>query len=132
MTLRRILLAEDNAQLRAALRMALQEARYEVVACPNGTDALRQLDVQQFDLLVVDLFMPEMNGLELIEELRLRSSRIPIIAMTGRRSLGFSNDSHLGVDFLKEAQTFGADLTLPKPFSTEQFLEAVTQCISRS
>ena len=83
----RILLAEDDSLLRETLRVALQGAGHEVLAAPNGSVAINLAREKDFDLIVTDVLMPEMDGLELIQGLRKARSDVPIIAMSGGGSM---------------------------------------------
>ncbi len=86
----KILLAEDEPDLQFIIGMALEGAGYTVVTASNGLEALRLLERDSFDLLLVDVMMPQMCGLELCQHLRHHPvwQRIPIILLTASPSLG--------------------------------------------
>lgn len=111
----RVLVIEDNRDLRDYLRLALESQDYSVLAAQNGKDALRLLDGQAVDAVVTDLFMPEMDGIETIAALRKRLPGIRIIAMSGRP----------GVDYLPVARELGVARTLRKPFEIDELLAAL-------
>jgi two-component system cell cycle response regulator CpdR len=79
----RILLAEDEEAMRTYLARALENAGYEVVAVDRGTEALPLLETQHFDLLLSDIVMPEMDGIELAQRCTEVSPRTKVIFITG-------------------------------------------------
>jgi CheY-like chemotaxis protein len=112
-----ILLIDDEESVRTVFQVALERAGYRVLTAENGKLGLRLLEHQEVDLILVDIFMPDMDGLEVI--LRLRESRCAskMIAITGRS--GMKN-------FLDIAKHLGAHDTLMKPFSVQELLDAVS------
>lgn len=80
---RRILLAEDDAAMRAYLSRALEAAGYSVVAVDRGTAAIPHLQVERFDLLLSDIVMPEMDGIELAQRCQELSPTTKVIFITG-------------------------------------------------
>jgi CheY-like chemotaxis protein len=86
----KILLAEDEPDLQFIIGMALEGADHEVVVAGNGLEALRLLEHDSFDLLLIDVMMPQMSGLELCQHLRHHPvwQHIPIILLTASPSLG--------------------------------------------
>lgn len=79
----RILLAEDDAPMRTYLERALQNAGYEVVSVDRGTAAIPHLEKSQFDLLLSDIVMPEMDGIELAQRCNQISPRTKVMFITG-------------------------------------------------
>jgi two-component system, cell cycle response regulator CpdR len=79
----RILLAEDEEAMRAYLGRALENAGYEVVAVDRGTAAVPLLETQRFDLLLTDIVMPEMDGIELAQQCAEISPDTKVIFITG-------------------------------------------------
>ena len=79
----RILLAEDEEAMRSYLARALQNAGYEVVAVDRGTDALPLLEHERFDLLLSDIVMPEMDGIELAQRCAEISPQTKVMFITG-------------------------------------------------
>ena len=118
----RILLVEDNDDLRAVLRTGLERAGYVVHAAVDGRAALRVLGQEPVDLVITDILMPDMDGLELIRSLRLSHPALPVIAISGGARLAMG-------DFLPVAKAFGAVQTLTKPFAISQLIEAVRALI---
>lgn len=79
----RILLAEDEEAMRAYLHRALEKAGYEVVSVDRGTEALPKLEEEHFDLLLSDIVMPEMDGIELAQRAAEISPRTKVMFITG-------------------------------------------------
>jgi DNA-binding response OmpR family regulator len=104
----RILLIEDDQPLRRALRIFLEKSGYAVSEAGNGREGLRIFGVQPVDLVVTDLIMPEMEGLETIRALRKTKQAVPIVAISG----GGRIDSR---SYLEYARSLGADCVLDKP-----------------
>ncbi|HZE61736.1 MAG TPA: response regulator [Burkholderiales bacterium] len=111
----RVLVIEDNADLNDYLRLALESEGYQVLAARNGKEALETLDGQEIDVVVTDLFMPEMDGIETIAALKRRLPGVRVVAMSGRP----------GVDYLKVARELGVAHTLRKPFEMDELLKAL-------
>jgi len=117
----RILVIDDDALLRRVIRVALEAAGYEVIEAGDGTAALRVYREQGADLLLVDLFIPEPDGLEVIRTVRAEAPGAKIIAMSGGGSLK--------LDLLAAAAAFGASRTLWKPFVPDVLLAAVRELL---
>ena len=112
-----ILLIDDEESVRMLFQMALAQAGYRVLTAESGSHGLRILQHQEVDLALVDIFMPEMDGLELIPLLRTTRPSSKIIAMSG---------GSWEWDYLDTAKQLGADDTLKKPFSLQALLDAVS------
>jgi CheY-like chemotaxis protein len=112
-----ILCIDDEESIRRLFQVALERAGYRVLTAESGQDGLRLLEHQEVDLIFVDIFMPEMDGLELIPLLRKSRCASKIIAITG----GSDRSNYLDM-----AKHLGADDTLMKPFSLQELLDAVS------
>src|SRR5207237_9240188 len=99
-TVARMLVVDDDARRRRAIRVALEAAGYEVIEAGDGPAALRVYRERGADLLLVDLFIPEPDGLEVIRTVRAEVPDAKIIAMSGGGSLK--------LDLLAAAEAFGA------------------------
>lgn len=113
-----ILIIDDDDSLRDGLRRTLHKEGYVVMEASDGGRALKQLEGQPVDLILLDMFMPDKDGLETIGALRRTHPGIPVIAMSGG---GFKGK----IDVLHVAKQMGVRRTLTKPFTREQLLEAV-------
>ena len=114
----RILIIDDDSQIRHILRRILKQAGYEVFEAENGAQGLRQYREAQPDLVISDIFMPEKDGLELIDALRSAEATVPIIAISGGSQLG-------NMDLLSVAAQLGAQRIVRKPFQRDEVLAAV-------
>lgn len=118
-----ILLIDDDPILREALHPLLVGAGCIVQEATNGTAALAHYRQRPSDLVITDLLMPDMEGLELIRALRRQDSAVKIIAMSG-------GSAGIAANYLKVAMKFGAGWTLAKPFSRQEFLDTVTVALA--
>ena len=111
----RVLVIEDNADLRDYLRVALESQAYDVLTAKNGREALGYLNGHPVDIVLSDIFMPEMDGIETITAVRRHFPNVRVIAMSGRP----------GVDYLTVARELGVAHTLRKPFEMDELLKAL-------
>lgn len=118
----RILLVEDEESLRESLKLNLELEDYEVVAADNGKDALKYFHEQHFDLAVLDVMLPEVDGYQICEQIRLTNLELPVIFLTAKDS---ASDRVAG---LKR----GADDYISKPFNLEELLLRVNNLIRRT
>jgi CheY-like chemotaxis protein len=112
----RILVMEDEAVLRMFVEEILGSAGYEVVLAADGLEGLRHYQSTPFDVALIDLFMPNREGIETIKALKQLSPDFPIIAMSG---------DTMALTLLSIAQRLGAAEVLQKPFLPEELLEAI-------
>jgi CheY-like chemotaxis protein len=120
----RILVVDDDPDIRALLETALQIAGHETMLAVDGNDALARQTMTPADLAIVDIFMPEKEGLETIMELRQRFPSLPILAMSGG---GRTRNQ----DFLAQALLLGATRAIAKPFDYHNILELVSDMTAR-
>jgi CheY-like chemotaxis protein len=118
-----ILCIDDEESVRRLFQVALEGAGYRVLTAKNGRQGLRLLEHQKVDLIFVDIFMPEMDGLELIRLLRKTRPANKIIAISGRSGQ---------MDHLDIAKHLGAHDTLMKPFSLQELLHAVSSQLGQA
>ena len=117
-----ILVAEDQVDIRDLIVLNLQQAGYAVVAVPDGRAALASQDAQASDLLILDLMMPLLDGLEVCKALRARGRATPILMLTAKST---ELDRVLGLEL-------GADDYLSKPFSMAELLARVKALLRRA
>jgi DNA-binding response OmpR family regulator len=115
---KRILLVEDDAMARGFFRALLVEAGHDVVEAGDGAEAVRLFRQGGVDLVVTDIYMPKMNGLDAILEMDPKAQGIPVIALSG------GHDGS-GSDPLDLAESLGVSRTFHKPFDYRKFTEAV-------
>lgn len=111
----RLLLAEDERSLSKAIIKILEKNNYTADAVYNGMDALSYLESGNYDAAILDIMMPEMNGITVLKELRARGNGIPIIILTAKSEI---DDRVLGLDS-------GANDYLTKPFDTRELLARI-------
>ncbi len=116
----RILLAEDDLVLADGLTRSLRQAGYATDCVHNGAEADTALTAQEFDLLILDLGLPKMSGLEVLRRLRTRNARLPVLILTAADSV---EQRVKGLDL-------GADDYMAKPFALSE-LEARVRALTR-
>jgi two-component system alkaline phosphatase synthesis response regulator PhoP len=117
-----IILVEDEENLQEALKLNLELEGYEVSACADGLAALKILEQEHFDLMVLDVMLPELDGISVCESVRLQKNEIPILILSAK------NTSANRVQGLK----LGADDYLTKPFNLEELLLRVEKLIRKN
>ena len=126
---RRILVIDDDDLVRTTVRQMLEAKGFDVVIASDGQHALRMLDDKRVDAILVDIFMPGMDGLETIRAFRQRSREIAIIAMSGTK---FYEGTAEAPDFLLMATKLGANASLRKPFRSRELIETIDACLGDS
>lgn len=117
-----ILLVEDEENLQEALKLNLELEGYEVTSSYDGAHALKMIKKEHFNLVILDVMLPELDGITVCETIRLNNLNIPILILSAKNS---SADRVLG---LKK----GADDYLTKPFNLEELLIRVNNLIKKN
>lgn len=117
-----VLLVEDDLDLVDALSRVLASRGFNLVCCADGKEALAWVRKRQFDVVVLDLSLPGLDGLEVLQRLRDLGQRLPVLVVTARGS----------VDDRVRGLTLGADDYLTKPFDTEELVARLLALIRRS
>ena len=117
-----ILLVEDEENLHDALKLNLELEGYEVTSAYDGASALHAVEGAYFDLIVLDVMLPELDGISVIESIRINNNDVPILILSAKNT---SADRVLG---LKK----GADDYLTKPFNLEELLLRVNKLIDKN
>jgi two-component system alkaline phosphatase synthesis response regulator PhoP len=118
----RILLVEDEENIRDLVKLNLELENFEVVATGNGRDALKLSAGQHFDLILLYVMLPDMDGFQICEQIRLSDLQTPIIFLTAKDG---SNDRIQGLKY-------GADDYIVKPFVFEELLLRINNLLKRS
>ena len=121
----RILLADDETSLARALLHILEKNNFSVDVVYNGEDALAYLETGSYDAAILDVMMPKMDGITVLQKIRSQGNSIPIIMLTAKSEI---DDKVLGLDS-------GANDYLTKPFDTRELmarLRAITRCTQSS
>jgi len=124
-----ILVIDDDRAVLGTVKLLLERAAHAVEAVDNSRAGLRLLESQGFDLLVVDIFMPGMDGFETMRLVHQSWPEMPVIVMSGQQ---FRLASERGPDFLHMATKLGAISGLQKPFRPQELLAAVAKSLSDS
>lgn len=111
----RVLIAEDEAGLAKALKYLLEKSKFSVDVVPDGAEALERFRSAAYDVVVLDIMMPGMDGLEVLSHIRKGGSSVPVLMLTARAEI---EDRVAGLEA-------GADDYLPKPFASREFVARV-------
>ena len=125
----RILVVDDDQAIRTVAKTVLEFDGHEVVIADSGRVGLRKVENENYDLVIVDIFMPGMDGLETIRLLKQQKPGLPIIVISG---LAFWSNAETPPDFLSMAAKLGATRSLRKPFRAQELLSAVEECLEES
>ncbi|MBK8000116.1 MAG: response regulator [Verrucomicrobia bacterium] len=123
--MKRILVVEDDGAIRRSLETVLTSSGFLVAEAANGREALAAYDPGKFDAVVLDIIMPEMEGLETLRALQRISPGVKVLAISGGGQI--SADDHLSM-----AKKLGAGATLEKPFTGSAILNALDRLLGSS
>lgn len=111
----RILIAEDEAELAKGLKFLLEKNKFTVDIVNNGAEALTYFQSRDYDVVILDIMMPKVNGLEVLRQIREAGSGVPVLMLTAKAEI---EDRVAGLEA-------GADDYLPKPFASPEFIARV-------
>jgi len=117
-----ILLVEDEENLHEALKLNLELEGYEITSAFTGSEALQKVQSEYFDLIILDVMLPDVDGITITETIRVQNNQVPILILSAKNT---SSDRVLG---LKK----GADDYLTKPFNLEELLLRVQKLIEKN
>jgi two-component system alkaline phosphatase synthesis response regulator PhoP len=117
-----ILLVEDEENLHEALKLNLELEQYEITSAYTGSEALQKIQSEYFDLIILDVMLPDVDGISVTETVRVQNNQVPILILSAKDT---SSDRVLG---LKK----GADDYLTKPFNLEELLLRVQKLIDKN
>lgn len=120
-----VIVIEDEASIRRLVTRILGRSGHEVREAANGRDGVALHRAEPADVVITDMFMPEQDGIETIQQIREFAPTTPILAMSGGGSRG-------NTDALGDAELLGADRILMKPFSPEELEQAVAELLNGS
>jgi DNA-binding NtrC family response regulator len=115
-----LLIVDDEEGIRESVGLILSEDDYALRFASSGEEALRRLAAEPFDLVLMDIKMPKVDGLEVLRAMRRRGFAMPVLFLTAYQS----------VELAKEAARLGAVDYLPKPFDRDQLLDVVRSALS--
>ncbi len=119
--MKRILLVEDEEHLHSAIKLNLELEGYHVISVYNGKNALHKFNESRFDLIILDVMLPEFNGFDICQSIRLENQKVPIMFLTAKSS---NEDKIKGLKM--------ADDYLTKPFNLNELLLRVKNLIKRN
>lgn len=117
----KILVVEDDRNVADALRIIMEDNGYETVLAMNAHQGLEQSRLRRFDLVITDVQLPDMSGLDVLTTLRKEAPARPVIIIT----------AHSSVEIITEAKTRGAFHVLPKPFQPSEILDLARRAIAQ-
>ncbi len=121
-----VLLVDDEEKLRKGLERHLEDLDFALLEASSGEQALKIVAEEKVDIILTDLLMPEMGGLEFLQKLREWNIDTPVIAMSG----GDAKEQFLDAgSLLENAARYGALEVIEKPFSVEQLVEIIDRLI---
>lgn len=118
----RILIAEDETEIAKALKVILERCHYSVDTVDNGGDALDYIETGNYDIVILDIMMPVMDGISVLREVRNKKNSIPVLLLTAKSEV---EDRVVGLNA-------GADDYLPKPFATSELVARVNALSRRA
>jgi len=118
-----ILLVDDDQDFRESLRDLLEIKKYKVHEAKNGAQGLQVFNRETIDIVISDLLMPEIDGLELLMGLKGTNSDVPVIVISGGNRTKFDNS-------LEIAQELGANIVLNKPVSADILIDSIEQLLA--
>lgn len=118
-----ILLIDDDPTIQLLFYQFLTELGHEVAQAEDGKVGMRLLEQHKPDLVITDILMPEMDGLEILMAIQKMNPEIPIIAISG-------GSRQLQIDFLRQAKLFGARYVFEKPVPLDVLRKAVDELLS--
>lgn len=118
-----ILIIDDDQDVRDTLAAIVESGGYSAVAVDSGLSGLDLLDQLHPDLILTDIIMPGIDGIEYILQIQAADPKVPIIAMSGESMLGNGF-------YLRLAKNLGAAAVLSKPFKPAELLETIDRCLN--
>jgi CheY-like chemotaxis protein len=125
----RILVVDDDTAVRGAIKTVLEHDGHQVTLAADGRAGVSAVESQAFDIVICDIFMPGMDGIETIHAFHKINPRIPVIAMSG---FMFRDGQSPAPDYLALSTKLGAAYSLRKPFRPRELLKAVRECAANA
>ncbi|MET0905927.1 MAG: response regulator [Tardiphaga sp.] len=122
----RILMVDDDVLISRAVQFWLAERGHVVITAAGAADAIEKLRRDSFDLMLVDIFMPHMDGFESVRQLHDVAPDVPLIALSG---YAFAESVKPAPDFLRMALALGAAQCIRKPFKPRDLLTMIETCL---
>ena len=119
----RILVIDNDAQVRTILRQTLEQAKYEVEEAADVEEGMKLLSASPADLVIMDIFMPNKAGIQTIREVRKKVPQVKLLVIS-------AGGSGIQLDILPTARAMGPHGTLAKPFERQELLDAVNAVLA--
>lgn len=119
-----ILIIDDEPLMQDMLFQMLNQESWQVTVAKTSTSAMELIKTQDFDLIITDIIMPDVEGFEIIMFLTEEKPDIPIIAISGGARISPTS-------YLKIAEKMGARFVFEKPFKKDEFLNAIKECLAK-
>lgn len=119
---RKAIVIDDNPDIGRTVSRMLEASGFDCLVLTSGEDLLEQLRTLSADLIITDILMPRVEGIEIIMSVRSAFPHLPVIAMSG-------GGHSIGKDVLKSAQQLGAAAVLTKPFTRQDLLVAIAEAL---
>ena len=119
----RIVVIDDQEPIRRIVRRALEQEGHEVLEASDGEAGLKLLDTHAADAVISDIFMPGMDGIQTLRQIRKQFPRVKVIVISGGDSSGV-------LDLRRDAELLGAVRSLPKPFTTHEIVAVVNSVLT--
>lgn len=123
----RVLVVDDQLGVRTTLVMALQSKGFDVIAVESGAAALKEFARSRFDIAVVDIYMPGLDGVQLVKTFRERAPNFPVVVMSG---VLLGDSERTALDFLSSLPGMSNVTCLKKPFRMPDLLAAVQKAMA--
>ena len=125
----RILVVDDDVAICSAIRIVLEQEGHEVVLAADGRTGVNAVANSTFDIVICDIFMPGMDGIETIHAFLQSNPQMPVIAMSG---FMFRDGQAPAPDYLSLSTKLGAAYSLRNPFRPQELLKAVRECTANA
>lgn len=127
--MKRVLVVDDDPLVSLSIRLTLDRHGFETVLADGGVSSLHALEASRFDVMIVDIFMPEMRGFESVRVFHQRAPDVPLIAISG---YAFAQHTAPAPDFLRMALELGATRCLRKPFTPAALLAVIGESLAEA
>ena len=124
-----VLVVDDDPLVSLSIRLTLDRHGFETVLADGGVSGLHALEASRFDVMIVDIFMPEMRGFESVRVFHQRAPDVPLIAISG---YAFAQHTAPAPDFLRMALELGATRCLRKPFTPAALLAVIGESLAEA
>jgi DNA-binding NtrC family response regulator len=116
-----VLIIDDDSSVAAALKVIMEDNGYEAVVAMNAHQGIEQADLRRFDLIITDVQLPDLSGLDVLKILRKKAPEMPVIIITAQST----------PEIVKQAMACGAFQLLPKPFLPAEILNLARMAVTK-